>query len=295
MISIVTAYYNRKKLLIRTLDGLKKYEGKIDFEFIAVDDASEEEERLEDLQELYPFLRILRINKSEKWYMNPCIPFNKGFEIAKGDKIILQNPECFHFDDILPFVEKNLKNNHYLSFGCFSLDKINTDDDKLFHDRNNINKLINDSQHIIEVDGGLGWYNHSKYRPCSYHFCTAILAKDLVDLGGFDPRFALGHGFDDDDFVFRIRLKGMKIKYVDDKIVLHQNHYIKPINIDEQNIKYLNEKAERNKMIFDSITFRTSICRANYLQINNFKPNYSFSINDFIKKIKFKLKKYINN
>lgn len=44
MISIVTAYYNRKKLLIRTLDGLKKYKGKIDFEFIAVDDASEDEE-----------------------------------------------------------------------------------------------------------------------------------------------------------------------------------------------------------------------------------------------------------
>ncbi|AZA62764.1 hypothetical protein [Chryseobacterium indoltheticum] len=51
MISIVTAYYKRKKLLIRTLDELKKYEGKVDFKFIAVDDAIEGE-RLEDLQDL---------------------------------------------------------------------------------------------------------------------------------------------------------------------------------------------------------------------------------------------------
>lgn len=295
MISIVTTYFNRKKLIKRTLEGLKKYEGKIDFEFIAVDDGSEEAERLEDLLEVYAFLRVLRIEKVEKWYMNPCIPFNKGFEIAKGDKIIIQNPECFHFDDILPYVENNLKDNCYLSFGCFSIDKVNTDNDKLFLDRNNINQLIQKSQHIVKVDGELGWYNHSIYRPCSYHFCTAILAKDLVDLGGFDPRYANGHGFDDDDLIFRIRLKGMKIKFVDEQIVLHQNHYIKSISVDDQKVKYINQKAERNRIIFESITFRSSQHRANYVEINKYKPTYSLSIKDFVKKVTFRLKRIVNN
>lgn len=289
MISIVTAYYNRRALLIRTLDSLKVNNGNVDFEMIVVDDGSNEEERLEDLEKTYSFLRVHRLEPKDKWYSNPCIPFNIGFELAKGDKIILQNPECYHFDNILEYVEKNLKANVYLSFGCFSLDKENTDNDSLFFDRNNIKKILADSAHTVQMDGGLGWYNHSKFRPCSYHFCTAILAKDLVDLGGFDPRYALGHGCDDDDLIFRIRLKKMNIKYVDDTIVLHQNHYIKPISIEEQKVKYLNRAAERNKLIFESITFRTSIYRANYIIINKYKPSYKTNLSDWIKKIRFRL------
>ncbi|KIC63433.1 glycosyltransferase family 2 protein [Chryseobacterium taiwanense] len=289
MISIVTAYYNRKALFIRTLESLNAYSDKIDFEMIVVDDGSKEEERLEDLQPVYPFLKVHRIDQKDKWYSNPCIPFNIGFELAKGDKIILQNPECYHYNNILKYVSENLFDNTYLSFGCFSLDKENTDDNKLFLDRNNIDRVIKQFAHIVKIDGGLGWYNHSKYRPKSYHFCTAIMAKDLVDLGGFDPRYALGHGFDDDDLIFRIRQKGMKIKFVDDTIVLHQNHYTKPISADEQEMKYINGRAERNKLIFQSITSRSKIYRANYLEINKYKPEYQICLTDLFQKIKLKL------
>ncbi len=289
MISIVTAYYNRKNLFIRTLESLNAYSDKIDFEMIAVDDGSKEEERLEDLQTVYPFLKVHRIDHKDKWYSNPCIPFNIGFQLAKGDKIILQNPECYHYNNILKYVNENLCDNTYLSFGCFSLDKENTDDEKLFLDRNNIDRLIKKSDHIVKVDGGLGWYNHSKHRPRAYHFCTAIMAKDLVDLGGFDPRYALGHGFDDDELIFRIRLKKMKIKFVDDIIVLHQNHYIKSISVDEQEVKYLNDRAARNKLIFQSITTRSNVYRANYLEINKCKPEYKISVADLFQKIMLKL------
>ncbi|MFV8322653.1 glycosyltransferase family 2 protein [Flavobacterium sp. LB3P21] len=273
MISIVTAYFNRRKLLIRTLDSMTSNYGTIDFEFIVVDDGSEDEERLEDLQQIYPFLRVIRLDKSDKWYSNPCIPFNRGFEEAKGDKIILQNPECYHFDNILEYVDKHLKKNDYISFGCYSLDKKNTDDDALFFDRDNVMSLIENNAHIVQTDGGLGWYNHSRYRPSSYHFCTAMMTSDLVDLGGFDPRYALGHGYDDDEFIFRVKQKRMHINYVDTIKVIHQNHYVKQISVDEQKEKYINVKAARNKSIFNNITKNSLHHRANFLTIGNYHQN----------------------
>lgn len=273
MISVVTAYFNRRKLLIRTLNSMNTSYGTIDFEFIVVDDGSEEEERLEDLQQIFPFLRVIRLDKSSKWYGNPCIPFNRGFEEAKGDKIILQNPECYHFDNILEYVATHLKTNDYLSFGCYSLDKKNTDSDELFFDRENILSLIANNSHIVQMDGGLGWYNHSRYRPTSYHFCTAMMASDLVDLGGFDPRYALGHGYDDDELIFRVKQKRMHIKFVDTIKVLHQNHYVKQVSVDEQKEKYRNEKASRNKSIFNNITKNSLNYRVNFLTVGNHRQN----------------------
>ena len=102
VISIVTAYYNRKSLFIRTLNSIAKTAYK-DFELIAVDDASHEWERIEDQESEFPFLKVIRIEEQDKWYSNPSIPFNIGIAKAKGDIIILQNPECFHTQDILTY------------------------------------------------------------------------------------------------------------------------------------------------------------------------------------------------
>lgn len=279
MISVVTAYYNRKKLLVRTLNSMQSSYGIVDFEFIVVDDGSDEAERLEDLPHIYPFLRVIRIEKSDKWYSNPCIPFNTGFEAAKGDKIVLQNPECYHFDAILAYVEQHLQKNEYLSFGCYSLDKKHTDDDSLFYDRDSIVSLIENNAHIVQTDGGLGWYNHSKYRPGAYHFCTAMMTSDLVDLGGFDPRYALGHGYDDDEFIFRVQQKKMTIKFLDTLKVLHQNHYVKQVTVDEQKEKYINERASRNKSILDYVTKNTGHYRANFIKIGTYEQtNQSYVI-----------------
>lgn len=295
MISIVTAYYNRRKLLIRTLNSLNSNYGKIDFEVIVVDDGSEEEERVEDLQQIFPFLKVIRLEKATKWYSNPCIPFNRGFEEAKGDKIILQNPECHHFDNVLEYVDTHLKKNDYLSFGCYSLDKKNTDDDSLFFDRDHILSLIENNAHIVQTDGGLGWYNHSRYRPASYHFCTALMTSDLVDLGGFDPRYASGHGYDDDELIFRVQQKGMRIKFVDAVKVLHQNHYVKQVSVDEQKVKYINEKASRNSSIFNNITKNSCHYRANFITIGSHRQSNKFYVIQAVKNYLLKIKYVLQN
>lgn len=267
MISVVTAYYNRKSLFIRTLDSFCSSIGKINFEVIAVDDGSDENERLEDLVDKYPFLKVIRLERENKWYSNSCIPFNIGFSHCIGDKVIIQNPECYHFGNILEHVDKNLKRNEYLSFGCYSLDK-ETTEKTIIENYNYISDEINSCKRSHRYDGDSGWYNHSIYRPSAFHFCSAIKYEDLMELGGFDERYALGNSFDDDEFLWRIRCKKMEVKIIDNFIVLHQNHYQKKLNEfgnDILNAQNLNDKYFRNKQLYNYITKGNNTFKANIL------------------------------
>lgn len=253
MISIVTAYYNRKKLFIRTLESIAKTSYKGSFEVIAVDDGSKEEERLEDLTFIFPFLKVIRLDPKNKWYSNSCIPFNIGFKQAQGDKIIIQNPECLHHDDILKYTNKNLRPNEYLSFGCYSLDKQTTDNlDEILLQKGQINNIIQEGEVYVKNDGDAGWYNHTLYRPVGYHFCAAITKQDLNYLGGFDERLALGIGYDDDEFLKRIK-NIFKIIFVDTCIVLHQNHY-NQASTSYENRTNKGALINKNKYIFNNKT-----------------------------------------
>lgn len=250
MISIVTAYYNRKKLFVRTLESIKKQNFQEAFEVIAVDDGSDNEERVENLVEQFPFLRVIRLEKKQKWYHNSCIPFNIGFRAAKGDKIIIQNPECLHFGNILEYTATHLKKNTYLSFSCFSLDKTTTENlDSLITNPENIKMVIEKNNHIIKNDGEAGWYNHSVFRPEAFHFCTAILKQDLSKLGGFDELYSYGIGYDDNEFLWRIKKMGMQIQFVDEELILHQNHY-SPESSSYQNRADKNQLINKNILLF---------------------------------------------
>lgn len=264
MISVVTAYFNRKELFKRTLESINKTKYKGDFEVIAVDDASDDAERLEDLVKEFSFLKIIRIEKKNKWYFNSCIPFNIGFQQAKGDKIIIQNPECLHYDDILDSVDQNLNDTNYLSFACFSLDKFLTEDLISNLNKSTIPAVIENNNHIVRHDGNLGWYNHSVYRSEGLHFCCAISSKNLFNLGGFDESFSLGKGFDDNEFIFRIKKMGLRVEIIDNQLVLHQNHYNEIVK--EKNLfKYDTELSKKNKKILFEYTYKIKKYKSNII------------------------------
>ena len=293
MISIVTAYYNRKKLFYRTLVKLSESEIK-NFEVIAVDDGSSEDQRLEDLQKEFCFLKVVRIEKEDKWYVNPCIPFNLGFKKAIGDIIIIQNPECLHFGDILDYVNKNLKKNEYISFSCYSLSKESTDNLDLIS--------INDAElknhflfnhRIVKFDGDDGWYNHTLYRPVAFHFCSAMFKEDLEDLGGFDERYALGIAYDDTELLYRIKQKGMKVRIVDSPIVLHQNHYSAVTRSTSDDLK---KKAEHENLMKRNLQFLHYVTQSKKpwrVNILNHEKEYTQSqtFREIINKVLSKLKK----
>ena len=208
------AYYNRKNLLDKTIESIEKSNVK-DYEIIVVDDAS-------DIPLVCEKAHVIRIEPKDKWYHNPCIPFNIGFRQAKGDIILIQNPECYHVGDILSYVENNIKENTYLTFGCYAINVMETEalhrgimpriGNYIFAKNSSIKREYN------------GWYNHSVHRPVAYHFCSAITKSDMFALGGFDERYANGVAFDDNEFIRRIK-RTMDVKIIHPPFTIHQYHH----------------------------------------------------------------------
>jgi len=252
VISIVTAYHNRKELFRNTLKTIDKFKGENIIEVIAVDDCSSEDQRIEDLKNDFPFLNVIRVEKENKWYINPCAVFNIGFKQAKGDIVIIQNPECIHIGEVISKASK-ITEDEYFSFGCYSIDQNKTNQlTDVFSKSFELDTLLNTiepNDKPVSHDGDNGWYNHSFLRPVGYHFCSAITKKNLDDLGGFDERFAHGIAFDDNEILFRIQKKGLKIKIVSNPFVTHQWHY------SGHNYQHLNvhELIDKNKKLLEII------------------------------------------
>ena len=122
MVSVVTAYNNRWTLFEFTLRTILKSKHK-DFELVVVDDCSSEDQRLEERLKQYDFpITLIRLEKKNKFYTNPCIPFNIGFSYTKGDVVLIQNPECFHMGQVIQKAS-TINDNDYLVFSCYNLDK----------------------------------------------------------------------------------------------------------------------------------------------------------------------------
>jgi GT2 family glycosyltransferase len=252
--SIVTSYYNRKQQFINTLETIKRSSEIDNTELIVVDDASEDDQRIEYLSNIYPFLKVVRIEKQDKWWSNPSIPFNKAINQTSGDVIILQNPECLHLGDVIKNVKEKINNTNYLTYSIYSINKDTTN--KL----SNLNKgenLFDDINNVIGVKNNFGfigvghecWYNHPIYRPCNYHFISAITKKNMDILGGFDERYGDGCSYDDDEFLHRVKLLGLDLKIIDEVIGVHQWH-----STYENRDHEFFSKDQKNKQLFNEIT-----------------------------------------
>tara|TARA_Y100000034_G_scaffold130671_1_gene189653 strand:+ start:3883 stop:4695 length:813 start_codon:yes stop_codon:yes gene_type:complete len=252
--SIVMAYHNRKPLLLHTLRSIAASTQAKYTEVIIVDDGSSDDHRLEDIVDDYPFvIKLIRQETEDKWYINPCIPFNLGIKEATGDIIVIQNPECFHLGDVLKFATA-IDDDTYYSYHAYSLSKEKTEkmdciDPKMINELGN--KVTTSSlpfgleNKTMNMEGGDGYYNHYQYRPTGYHFCAITKRRNMEDLGGFDERYATGSGFDDNELVERVKRKGLKLLLVSYPMVLHQNHYEgwkRPDpSLIHQNLKLFNE------------------------------------------------------
>jgi len=260
-------FNNRKEQTINTLNSFKELYHPLEkpyyiFEVIIVDDNSDPEFKLYDILDNYPFIiKYIEISKEEKGNrINPCLAYNKGFENADGDIIIIQNPECMHVGDIILFLVNNIKENDYYSFSCFSTNSISSNK-KLIESNNKFEK-INDNNFLDRnIMNHYNWYNHPIYRPVSYHFCSAIYKEKLKLLGGFDPSYSEGYCYDDDEFLFRIKYD-LKLNVInippDNVFVIHQYHLFNTstnININNLN-NPISILLNKNKKLFEELKNR---------------------------------------
>jgi glycosyltransferase involved in cell wall biosynthesis len=207
MVVIVMTYYQRYNQVLKTLESFAQYDAS-EFRVVIVDDCSPDPLELPS----YPFaVDVIRI--SDKQWFNPAPVFNFGFNYAlqkMPDKIVIQNAECYHYQNILGYL-KNLTEDNYITFGCYSQGH-----------NEPLGSVINNR--VAAFNGDSAWYNHPIYRPNGYHFCSAITPNNLIKLNGFDERFAQGIAYDDDYFVNRIRLLGLMIEILAEPFVIHQWH-----------------------------------------------------------------------
>jgi len=259
-ISIVTSYYNRRPQFINTLKTIQQSAQIDNVELIVVDDCSADEHRIDDLSEIFQFVKVIRLESIDRWYTNPCVPFNKAIKAATGDVIVLQNPECLHVGDILNDIVNKINDDVYLTYGVYSLDETTTsylydlpyDNEHIF---NMIKSQITPMNNVNYVhEGHACWYNHSIYRPAAYHFVAAMTKTNMDKLNGFDERYSNGIGFDDDEFLHRIKILGLDIQIHDEPFAIHQWHY------SENNFfaksENIGEAINRNQTLFEMITKR---------------------------------------
>ena len=231
--SIVMAYHNRKIQLIHTLNNFKEYTYKYNFEVIIVDDNSKEEERLYDILNDYEFKIIYKIIDiyEKKNNINPCIVYNKGFSLCNGEIIIIQNPECIHFTDILGRLSKlDFSNNYYtipvISSPSFKHNEyiINLINNNI--DYNYIIDYLEKENLSAEYSDSKGWYNHWIYRDDelkNLHFCSAISRNNLDKLEGFDETYSENLWYDDNEFKFRVS-KFLNIIQLKEELAIHLYH-----------------------------------------------------------------------
>ena len=260
MISIVLTHFNRSHLLNKTLHSLS-YNKTKEFEVVIVDDGSvpQEKKELRDLVHQYTTkgikFQLYFLSATEKWYDNPCIPYNIGIRKAKGDKIIIQSAECVHVGKLLDYVEKNLKENEYFSFGCYSFDRNQTEQlqKQPVSTPQDVLKIANPpNNNAVTHCEQAGWYNHSRYRPLGYHWCNAYNTSDIKKIKMFDERYSKGIAYDDDEFAYRCN-RDLDRVLVDSPMVIHQwhglgNYYKQPNPVENQ------LKQDYNSALLQKIT-----------------------------------------
>jgi len=247
-ISVVATYFNRKKVFYQTLKSVAKSKFK-DFEFIVVDDGSSADQRVEDMVNEFPFLKVVRIEPENKWYSpNSCVPYNEGIRVTKGEIIILQNAECLHVHDILSYMAENVNETNYISISAYAAYQDSTLQIPSLVDSPNFPNLF----HTLHGT----WYNHSKYRRTWFHFCSGISRENMRKMNGFDERYATGLAYEDNDFLHRVKVLGLKISLVDHLSVIHQYHT--PTNYEGNIAAY-----EKNRLLYVNVTEKLTDCKVN--------------------------------
>ena len=218
-LSIVMTAYNRKKQLLFTLETIHKSTYN-NIEIIIVDDCSIESERFDTEHYRNEYentlfdklnIHIIRINQTEKTWVNPCIGYNIGLKKATGDIIIIQNAEVCHIGDCISYVANHLVKDDWMTLNCYGLDNFEQNYIiKHVYDTNNSvydiintvhsNKIGNSS---LFTNNPEGWLNYYAHFFTAYHYFGAIYRDDLVTKmdGGFCEEYKDGTCCDDNDFI----------------------------------------------------------------------------------------------
>ncbi|MFA5049181.1 MAG: glycosyltransferase [Patescibacteria group bacterium] len=222
LLSIVIPYYNRRQLLLNTLKSINRYKSNYSIEVIIVDDGSSKEHQIYDIDKLFPDLpiKLFVLSCKDKKWRGPCIAYNIGFSKVSGDTILINSSECYHNGDILNYIFTNMEEKSYISFSTYMGSP-------------ELTKKIEEGMDWFSTKevGNAYWGSHSSnYTLIPY--CAAINTEDMEILSGYDEQFEIGIGYDDYEFVDRVKNLGLELHLIDSlfAFINGTNQYYTQIN-----------------------------------------------------------------
>jgi len=207
--SILMPYYERLIQLRWTLSSLLyHYKDRADYEVIIVQDTKNSDDVANVIDAFSIDILMIRMSGDDTY--NPACLFNSAARVARGKFLILTSPECLHWTNVLSVFDEELhkKNDAYVVAACESATNCSR----------NVSAMCD-----FEYDHHM-WYQHSEHRNFCYHFCSVLSRKLFNKLSGFDERYANGVGYEDDDFIKRVREAGISIVTRYDAWTIHQEH-----------------------------------------------------------------------
>ena len=217
-ISIVMTSSDRSKQVYFTLQTIQKSAFK-NIHLVLVDDSTLDpidESRLASFGINTDFITI---DRTKKFWVNPCVNYNIGFSFIKGTRVIIQNSEVFHMGDILS-VANNFNDDSYFVFDVIPSRNLETNE-----------ALYALPQLELAMENPLAyfenWYQHAQHHNRLYHFLTFTSHAVIKKLGGFSWDYSFSTCYDDDDFVLKLKffkIPIINIQYQDRLLGIHQYH-----------------------------------------------------------------------
>lgn len=217
-VAICMPYYERLERLRQTLSSFEDagyYDENIGVSI--VDDGSIEEPVPKEIAD-HPNITVSYLPQKNGW-KNPCVPLNLSVKQVESKVVLLQSPETYHPESIIPKMKMLLETPQEVVL----------------------------SQVQVVGQKGMEWYAHPEHRPLKYWFCCMLYRWFYDSIGGFDEGYREGQGFDDDDFVLRLDQAGAEWVWAPTTAIHvkdRRKHRLPPIHA---NRSRFNDKALREK------------------------------------------------
>jgi GT2 family glycosyltransferase len=224
MISVVIVNYKMKKLIKNCVQWIKDAKWEIPFEIIVVDNDSQENAE-EYLKKFHPEIRY--IQNAVNVGMGGGT--NVGIRAAKGDYVLVMNPDIFVFPGTIEKLYNYLETNEQV--GIVAPQLLNPDASIQYscyawhgpltpaYRRTFLGKLPwakKDLARFLMTD-----WDHQNTREVDWiqGSCWLVPKKVFNEIGMFDDRFFMY--FEDTDFCRRVWQSGRKVVYFPDAQVVH--------------------------------------------------------------------------
>jgi GT2 family glycosyltransferase len=223
-LSIVIVTWDSEEFIRNCLDSIFLSQGNFTSEVIVVDNGSSDE-TAKIVEQFYPQVNLIQ-NKKNLGYAKAN---NQGMEKAKGEHILLLNPDTQVLEDALSLMSEFMEENPKI--GALGPKLLNPDKSvqascrefptfsTLIWEFSGLSRLFPRSR--VFGRWRMGYFNFDTQRETDQPMgsCLMLRRATLEDVGAFDENFVMF--FNDVDLCFRIKKGGWKIYFYPEAKVIH--------------------------------------------------------------------------